>query len=369
MIYFDNAATSFPKPKCVIDEVIRCLKLYCGNPGRSSHDMALAAAEKIYETRERLSDFVGADKAENIIFTPNATYALNLAIKGTVTEKCHCIISDIEHNSVIRPIYKCAEKYGCEISAFNTDLPLNKGLIPLIHSNTKIIATSIASNVTGHTLNITELSEISAKYNLKLIIDASQYLGHMPLNLKNVNYHVLCSAGHKALFGIQGSGFAIFKTSENIDTLIEGGSGIDTFSTRMPMLLPERYEAGTLFTPAIVSLWAGIGFINEVGINEIHSHINQLTERIKDILSSFKDITIYGAENGIISFNKANYPSSYIAELLNKKHIATRSGFHCAPKIHEKLGTQKRGAVRVSLSYMNSYNECDSLFRALRSIK
>ena len=369
MIYFDNAATSFPKPRSVTSEVIRCLKQYCGNPGRSSHSLAIAAAEKIYETRERLADFIGLEKPENIIFTPNATYALNLAIKGTVTEACHCIISDIEHNSVIRPLYKCTQKYGCEISEFNSDLPLNKAIIPLIRQDTRVIATSIASNVTGKILDIEALSHIAEEYGLKLIVDASQYLGHLPINLKSINYHALCSAGHKALFGIQGSGFTAFKTAENIDTLVEGGSGIDTFSPNMPIVLPERYEAGTLFTPAIASLWAGIGYITDVGIDNISSRIELLTQRVKDILLSFDNITIYGAENGIISFNVGNYPSSYISELLNDNNIATRSGFHCAPLIHRKLGTEKRGAVRISLSYLNTQKECDLLYKALKLIR
>lgn len=369
MIYLDNAATSFPKPKCVRDEVLRCLKSYCGNPGRSSHNLSLAAAEKIYDCRERLAKFTGAERSENIVFTPNATYALNLAIKGTVLNKCHCIISDIEHNSVIRPLHKCSQRYGCEISEFNTSLPLNKSLIPLIRDDTRVIATSIASNVTGQIIDLRELSEISEKYGLKLIIDASQYLGHMPLNLSDINYHVLCSAGHKALFGIQGSGFAIFKTSELLDTLVEGGSGTDTFSLDMPYMLPERYEAGTLFTPAIASLWAGVGYINNIGLDSIQTKISALTLRIKDILSSFKDITIYGAENGIISFNKGKYPSSYISEHLNQSNIATRSGFHCAPSIHKKLGTDNRGTVRISLSYLNNNKDCDVIFHALKSIK
>lgn len=369
MIYFDNAATSFPKPSCVTEETIRCLKLYCGNPGRSSHRLAMAASEKIYDTRERLAELVSVDNAENIVFTPNATYALNLCIKGTVTESCHCIISDMEHNSVIRPLKKCAEKFNCEISEFDAFLPLDKSLIPLIRNDTRVIITTIASNVIGRTLDITKLSKIAEDYNIKLIIDASQYLGHMPLSLKNINFHALCSAGHKALFGIQGSGFVIFKTSENLDTLIEGGNGLDTFSPYMPVLLPERYEAGTLSTPAIASLWAGIGFINEVGAENIHTHVNRLTDKIADILSAFQDIKIYGAENGIISFNFKDYSSHLISKHLDQYNIATRPGFHCAPTIHRKLGTDKQGAVRISLSYLNTLKECDSLYKALKAIK
>lgn len=369
MIYFDNAATTFPKPTCVTDEVLRCIKLYCGNPGRSSHKLAMSAAEKIYETRERLADFIGIKKSENIVFTPNATYALNMAIKGTVTSACHCIISDMEHNSVIRPIMKCASKYGCSVSFFNSSLPLNNAIIPLIRNDTKVIVTTIASNVTGQILDLAELSSISDKYGIKLIIDASQYIGHLPINLENTSYHIICSAGHKALFGIQGSGFAAFKSGETLDTLVEGGNGIDTFSPDMPILLPERYEAGTLCTPAIVSLWAGVGFINEVGQENIVKHMNMLTDRIKDILYSFPGVTVYGADNGIISFNINDYSSSYVSQLLDEDNIATRPGYHCSPHIHKKLGTESRGAVRISLSYLNSIKDCDQLFKSLKRIK
>ena len=367
MIYLDNAATTFPKPPSVINEVTRCLKKYCGNPGRSSHALAIAAAEKIYDTRERIANFTGTT-AENIVFTPNATYALNLAIKGTIKKRCHCIVSDLEHNSVLRPLYKIASIYGCEISVYDTDLEPREAIIPLIREDTEVIITTAASNVTGRVVNIEEISSICEERNLKLIIDASQYLGHIDIDLSKINYHILCSAGHKALFGIQGSGFAIFNTRQNIDTLIEGGSGIDTFSMSMPTLLPERYEAGTLFTPAIAGLCAGVEYIESIGINEIRLHIDQLTERIWEMLSSLNGINIYGAENGIISFNKSDYSSAAISEHLNKHGIATRSGYHCAPLIHRKLGTEKTGAVRISLSFLNTQKECDSFFKAMKDL-
>ena len=366
MIYFDNAATTFPKPKCVITEVVNCLKLYCGNPGRSSHKLALAASEKIYESREALAKFLSVEKSENIVFTPNATHALNIAIKGLLKENCHYITSDIEHNSVLRPIYKCVKTRNCSFSVYNSDLPLREAIIPLIRDDTRGIITTLASNVTGKIQNIQEISEIATKYNLKLIVDASQYLGHKRINLKNINYDVLCSAGHKALFGIQGSGFAVFNRNEELDTIVEGGSGVDSFSKSMPGLLPERFEAGTVNTPAIVSLLAGIKYINAIGLDNINDKIQYLTERVRDILSSFKDITLYGAENGIISFNKGSYSSSEIADKLNKENIATRAGFHCAPLIHQKLGTSSVGAIRISLSYMNTKKECDMLYTALK---
>ena len=368
MIYLDNAATSFPKPNRVVKEVARCITKYCGNPGRSSHRLALAAADKIFETRELIAKFLGNDKCENVVFTPNATYALNLVIKGMVNQKCHCIVSDLEHNSVLRPLYKSLEKYGGELSVFDTQKPLDEAIAPLVRSDTKILISTLCSNVTGKKIDLNELSAISSRYGLSLILDASQYSGHARINLSGVNYSALCSAGHKSLFGIQGSAFAVINDTKLFDTLTEGGSGVDSFSRSMPQLLPERYEAGTLSTPAIASLGAGIEFINEVSIDRIERRLCILTDTLKSELMRLQSLEVYGVENGIASFNLRDLPSSYVASELDRYGIATRSGFHCAPLIHERLGTVTRGAVRASLSYFNTEEDIYHLVKALKSI-
>ena len=368
MIYFDNAATSFPKPKRVIREVTKCLTSYCGNPGRSSHKLSLAAADKIFDVRVSVSNFLGYEKCENVIFTPNATYALNLVIKGLISNKCHCIISDLEHNSVIRPLYKALEKHGGELSIFNSDIPVENAVIPLIREDTKLIISTICSNVSGRIIDFNKLSAIAKKCNIMLIIDASQYIGHKDIKLNNSYFTALCSAGHKSLFGIQGCAFAIINDCKLFDTLTEGGSGVDSFSTTMPLLLPERYEAGTLSTPAIASLGAGIDFINDVGLDRIESKLVKMTGILDNELESIPGIIKYGANNGIISFNLKNYPSSYVSDILDKNGFATRSGYHCSPLIHKKLQTSERGAVRISLSYFNEINEIYTLCKTLRNI-
>ena len=368
MIYLDNAATSFPKPKRVIREVTKCITQYCGNPGRSSHKLSIAAADKIYETRELVADFLNIKKCENVIFTPNATYALNMVIKGLVNEKCHCIISDLEHNSVLRPLYKSLTKYGGEYSVFDTDGDICNSIDPLIRDDTKILISTLCSNVTGKIIDLNKLSSIAKKHDLKLIIDASQYIGHSVIDLSNIQYTALCSAGHKSLFGIQGSSFAVINDEELFDTLCEGGSGVDSFSTEMPILAPERYEAGTLATPAIVSLGAGIKYLNELGMEKIESRISLLTNILRYYLNEIPNIKIYGIENGIASFNLKDYPSSYVAEFLDKNGIATRSGYHCAPLVHQRLGTASRGAVRASISILNTENEVYSLYKAIKKI-
>ena len=368
MIYLDNAATSFPKPRSVIREVTKCLSEYCGNPGRSSHRMAIAAADKIYETRELIATLLVYKKCENVIFAHNATYALNLVIKGLINEKCHCIISDLEHNSVLRPLYKVQEKYGGTTSVYDTDLPLRKAIIPLIRPDTKIIISTLCSNVTGKTINFEELSSIAEEHDLMLVLDASQCLGHTELKLKDKYFTALCSAGHKALFGIQGSAFAIINDCKLFDTLTEGGSGVDSFSQTMPVLLPERYEAGTMSTPAIASLNAGIRFINDVGISSIEAHVKSLTNLLEHELNNIKYITLYGSDQGIASFNVRDFPSSYISGILDKNGIATRPGFHCAPLIHRKFKNESRGAVRASLSYFSTEKDVYRLIDTLKRI-
>lgn len=368
MIYLDNAATSFPKPKRVMREVARCLSDYCGNPGRSSHRLALAAADKIFETRELVADLLGYKKCENVIFTHNATYALNLVIKGLITERCHCIISDIEHNSVLRPLYKTQEKFGGDISVFDSDLPLNEAITPLICKDTKIIISTLCSNVTGKTIDFKELSTLASTHGLLLVIDASQCLGHISINLNDAYFTAICSAGHKALFGIQGSAFAIINDCKLFDTLTEGGSGVDSFSKTMPLLLPERYEAGTMSTPAIAGLNAGLCFINDAGISVIGDRIRSLTYMLESELSDIKGITIYGVNQGIASFNIRDLPSSYVSGVLDKNDIATRPGFHCSPLIHRKLKTESRGAVRASVSYFNTESDIFRLCDVLRKI-
>lgn len=368
MIYLDNAATSFKKPRGVLHEVNRCIRKYCGNPGRSSHFLSLRAAEEIYSTREGVAQLFGFESPENVVFTYNATYALNLAIKSFLTKDCHVITSDFEHNSVIRPIEKAKKTLGIEHSVFNNTGNLSRDISPLIKENTTCIITSIASNVTGERLDMKALSDFAREKKLFLIVDASQAAGHENIDLSKAPCDALCAPGHKGLFGIQGCGFALFKDNKRREGIVEGGSGNDSINPLMPEMLPEGYEAGTLATPSIVSLGKGIDFINRVGIENIHSKLDILTEKTMERLSAIGGVNIYGAESGIVSFNYKSIPSSIIASELDKSGICTRGGLHCAPSAHRKLGTLGGGTVRVSYSYFNSAYETDKLYKALRSI-
>ena len=368
MIYFDNAATSFPKPKCVIDALCECVNKYCGNPGRSSHKLSLKSADAIYSAREEIASMLGGVEAENIVFTYNATYALNIAIKSLINKNCHVLTSDFEHNSVIRPLESLKRKIGVEYSSFETDKDISDSIESNLRDDTVAIVSSIVSNVDGRCISPKILSDISQERNLLLILDASQAMGHINIDVTKTPCDALCSPGHKALFGIQGCGFVYFKNKERLDSFIEGGSGVDSLSREMPLMLPEGYEAGTLSTPAIVSLGKGIEYVKSVGIDNINKNLNSLSAYALNSLQEIPKVKLYKGQNGIISFNIDGVPSSIVAGELDKNNICTRAGLHCAPSIHEKLGTISQGAVRISFSYFNTTNEIDRFAHCLRKI-
>ena len=367
IVYLDNAATSFPKPPQVMRAVSDLVRCYCANPGRSTHAMSIKCAEIVYSTREAIASILNFNHPEQVVFTQNATHALNLAIKGKIRNKCHIITSDIEHNSVLRPLYKQAEELGAEISVYDTDKPLNDAIVPLIRENTAYIVSSLASNVTGKVIDPVQLHKIAREHNLYTIIDASQYIGHLPLDLSITPFDIVCAPGHKALFGLQGGGFAVLQKPEELYTVIDGGSGTDTLNRGMPGALPERYEAGTLNMPAIVSLNEGIKYLTQMTTEKVHKQIQDLTLRLGEVLNSV-NARVFGCNNGIASFEINGMSSHVLAGYLDECGIATRSGLHCAPLIHKKLGTEEKGTVRVSLSVMNTVNDLDALYNALISL-
>ena len=368
MIYLDNAATSFPKPNSVIKESYKCIKSYCANPGRSSHDMSMKTAEKIFETRARIADFLGiGEKADRVVFTLNASYALNFAIKSTLKNGDHALISNLEHNSVIRPVFSLKRDGINEYSVFDYRNP-EKSIRENLRHNTTCIISTLSSNVTGAKIPIHLLSKIAKKHGLSLIVDASQTIGHEKIDLTATPCDVLCAPGHKALFGLQGCGFVIFNDDRERIPFIEGGSGNQSVSPSMPLALPERFEAGTLPSPSIISLNEGIKFIEKISLEAISEKLEKLSGYMLDGISSIKNVEIYGTGNGVMAFNIGKLPSEDVAYLLNRKGICTRAGLHCAPFVHRLIGTLERGAVRVSLSYFNKKSDIDALIRAAKEI-
>ncbi len=379
MIYLDNAATSFPKPRRVAEEQLRCMQIYGGNPGRGSHALALAAAEKIYECREELASFFGSSNPENVIFTMNTTMALNTAIKGLLRHGDHVLISDMEHNAVFRPIYKLARDGVITYNVFET-FPTNPtrsaemicaSILEKLRPNTRMLICAHASNICSATLPLTEIGALCRKKGILFVVDAAQSAGHLPIDMTKMQIDALCIPGHKGLWGPQGCGALILGEGIVADTLMEGGSGYNSLEGNMPEEAPERYEAGTLPTPAIAGLLEGIREVNRLGIDYIHSHECALTSRFCERLSVMPKATLYVPERkGSISlFSLQDISSDRVGAFLNERGFCVRTGFHCAALAHATLGTPPSGAVRVSPSLFNTTAQIDALCDALKELQ
>jgi cysteine desulfurase family protein len=380
VIYLDNAATSFPKPETVCNEVMNCLKNYCGNPGRGAHSLSMAAAEKVFECREVASEFFGCGEPENIVFTLNTTHALNIVIKGVLRRGDHVLISDLEHNSVFRPIFQMAEEGFISYDIFPTFVQdairsRNHNLVcsaisGLIKPNTRMLICCHSSNICSFTLPIQEIGALCRRRGLFFALDAAQSAGHIPIDMKRMNINALCVPGHKGLLGPQGSGILALNTDVKLFTLTEGGNGVNSLEGLMPDFSPERYETGTLAVPAIAGLCEGIKNVNKTGILNIRANISLLWNSLFDMLSSVKGVTIYAPDYSgtVLLFNVKDIPSDKIGRELDKKEICVRCGFHCCPVGHKTLNTPAYGAVRASFSIYNTIKDVEALWREVKNI-
>ena len=380
--YLDNAATTFPKPPAVNDEVLRCLRSYCGNPGRSAHPLAAASADKIYECRERLAAFFGSEHPENIIFTMNTTYALNMAIKGLIRKGDHILISDMEHNSVYRPVSRLASEGIAAYDIFPTvkdGLPLDDEEIlssikkRIRRGRTRMLICSHVPNICSAERPIKKIGELCRRCGIIFVVDAAQSAGHLPIDIGDLCIDVLCAPAHKGLFGIQGCGFMLLGKGTAPLPIIEGGSGVNSLEAEMPDMFPERYEAGTLPTPCIAGLSEGIGFLSKIPSGDIAKKEAALFKRTRELLedSRLLNAKIYFPDSAgsVLLFNLDGIPSEDVGRFLGKQGICVRSGFHCSALGHRALGTEDDGAVRVSFSIMNTERDVDILIKALRSLR
>lgn len=371
-IYFDNAATTLGKPECVTRAVVSALGHYA-NPGRSGHDFSVSAATEVYNCRNLICRLFGYDKPERVIFTPNATLALNIAIKGYALDGTHILISNYEHNSVIRPVHALASNKARNITysifdATGSESDIIYDFVSKIRPNTRMAVVTLASNVCGKILPISKIAHVCRKRGIILICDASQGAGCVPINVTSLGIDVLCFAGHKSLYGPQGTGGVIFCCKKDPRCIIEGGNGVNSADKNMAGPLPESLEAGTLNTPGICGLAAGINYISKIGINEIFERNTYLINRLTENLSSIPGVTIYGLSDfrtPTIIFNKKDVTSEDAAVYLNERNICVRSGFHCAPLAHAALNTGQYGAVRASLSFTNTTAQTDSFALAI----
>lgn len=375
MIYLDNAATSFPKPNRVYDEVIECMKNYAANPGRSSHDMSIKASSKIAETRQELSALFNIDCLFNIIFTCNATEALNMAIKGILTNGDHVISTVIEHNSVLRPL-NYLSKSGVEVTLADVNM---EGFVDVerleksIKKNTKAIIINHASNVLGTIQDIDKIGSICRKYGLIFMVDASQSAGVISIDVDKSNIDLLAFPGHKGLLGPQGTGGLFIREGIDVKHFIDGGTGSNSSSMEQPDFLPDKFESGTLNTPGIAGLCAGLKFIKNIGIENIEKHEKILTEYLLAELKKISYVKLYGLNSitnrvAVVSINIDNMDSSKVGYILNKNNLAIRTGYHCAPLIHDIIGTKQYGTVRISPGYFNTTKDIESLIDVIKNI-
>lgn len=374
MIYLDNAATTFPKPRGVTAEVQRCLTQYCGNPGRGAHPLALAAAEQIFACRLLLSDFLGLGAPERILFTGNTTHALNLLLKGFLRRGDHILISELEHNAVRRPLCRLQRARGVRFDTFpvvgKTTEEILAGIAAAIRPETVAVLCTHACNICSLTLPLSEIGIFCRQRGLRFFVDAAQSAGVLPIDMRGMQIDALAAPGHKSLYGIQGIGVLALGEGLELTTLLEGGSGADSFAEEMPVLPPERYEAGTLPTPAIVGLLEGVRFVQERSVHEIAAHERALFCATRERLEGIKGVQIYQreAEGAVLLFNREDISAAQVAHALGKDGICVRAGYHCAPMAHEALGTPEGGAVRISFGALNTLSDVDALWRALRQM-
>ncbi len=370
MIYFDNAATSYPKPPETYNELSRVLSRCVGNPGRGAHKPSLEAAETIYDCRAEIAEIFGSGVPENIVFSLNATSALNLSIKGMSKRGAHILISDLEHNATFRPVFKLQREGLCRYSVFSTKGNVIENIKKARQSDTTVLIATEVSNVTGRPLPIKEIGDLCQKEGFRFIIDGSQGAGNRPPLLEKTYYDAYCAPAHKGLFGIAGLGFAILREPEKLSTLIEGGSGVSSFSPLMPKRSPERFEAGTPPTPAIGALFGGLRFLKRVGFSAVAEKETELRKRLCEGLSVIRGITVIEPQNegGVVSFFHREKKVDFIASALAERGIAVRGGYHCAPLAHRTIGTEKTGTVRASLGFFNTEWEVDAFLKALSGL-
>ncbi|MDD4564456.1 MAG: aminotransferase class V-fold PLP-dependent enzyme [Eubacteriales bacterium] len=373
MIYLDNGATSFPKPKGMLHAMNECIKTYCGNPGRSGHRMSMRTGEEIYKVRKDLGKLLHIDDCSRIIFTANTTDALNLGIKGVLERGDHVITTSMEHNSVLRPLKSLeSNDIGTTIISCNKYGMLNPETVRKeIKDNTKMIVCTHASNVTGTIMPVKELGYLAKERNLIYMVDAAQSAGCLPINVKEMNIDMLAVPGHKSLLGPMGTGFLFAGEGVKLRPLKEGGTGTKSRDLIQPDDFPEGYEAGTINVPGIVGLGYSIKYILNMGVENIKAYEEELIQTLDESLRSMRNVTVYGPNDcrkkaGIVSFNINSRSCEEVCDKLDDVYgIAARGGFHCAGLAHKTIGTYETGTVRMSVG---PYNTKKDIYAAIEAV-
>lgn len=377
MIYFDNAATSYPKPPAVLKETETTLRYRGGNPSRGGHPLSMAAGRILFRVREALADHFGT-RPEHVILTPGCTYSINFAMKSTLKAGDHFLISNLEHNAVWRPAEALKHSHA-SYSTFDALLAADEMIADIkrkLTPETRAIVCTACANTVPVRLPIDSIGALCREKGLYFIVDGAQSAGHYPIDMEKSSIDALCLAGHKGLLGVQGCGALLL--SERMasylikaPTLIQGGAGILSMEQDMPCSLPERYEAGTLPTPALSGLLGGLKSVERIGYDHIVRHEKGIYEILKNGLLSMRNITLYHPERkegSTLLFNYKDISASQAGARLDKMGVCLRSGFHCAALAHKSLKTGQHGAIRVGIGIFNTEAQAKKLLDAVYKV-
>ena len=377
-VYLDNAATTFPKPKQMIDAMYNYMLNIGGNAGRGNYSNSLQSNRCLYDARETICNFFGYDNPSNVIFTNNVTTSLNMLIKGLLKPGDHVITSSMEHNSVMRPLIDCKNSIHIDLDIVNAD---SKGFVSVddieksIRSETKLVIITQASNVTGSIQNIKQIGKLCKDNGIFFIVDSSQGAGVLDINMKLIHADAIAFTGHKSLLGPQGIGGFIIddNLNKNCLSILQGGTGSLSYSLEQPDFLPDKFECGTHNLPGIVGLSESIKFINSIGLNEINEHNKYLLKHLLNGLMNISGLKVYGDTSGdnsttCVSINSDSLDASELGYLLENEGIKTRCGLHCSPLAHKTIGTYPNGTVRLSLSYFTTKADIEYTLKSINKI-
>lgn len=374
-VYFDNAATSYPKPESVYEAVDHFQRQVGASPGRGTYKKSREADRIIYDTRSAIAMLFNIPDLSRIVFSANVTESINLALKGYLKKGSHVITTAMEHNAVWRPLKVLEQKGEITLSLLNCPSGMSfnpEQLSELIHNNTALVVINHASNVTGTIMPIEATGKICRAHNIPLLVDAAQTAGVYPIDVQTLGIDLLAFTGHKGLMGPPGTGGLYIREDIDLIPLKEGGTGSESLLEVQPDHLPDRFEAGTLNAPGIAGLGAGVQFILKLGLEKIRQHEVELTEYALGKLKQLPELVIYGPQDaqsrtGVIAFNLTNIAPEEVTYVFDEVYdIMARSGLHCAPQAHKTIKTvELNGTVRISFGYFNTKGEIDLLISAL----
>ncbi len=378
MIYFDNAATTFPKPTAVYRGCEEAMYKFGANPGRSGHSFSMETAKLVFDAREAVADFFNASDVENVVFTLNCTMSINLVLKGLLKKGDHVVISNLEHNAVARPIHKLKTDGIIDYTIAKVEEGNNEKTLAnfkgALRKNTRLVVCTHASNVFGIKLPIRDIGTMCRNRGVLFMVDAAQTAGVVPIDVKSYKIDFLCIAAHKGLYAPMGTGILVAERAEVLKTVIEGGTGSASLELMQPEVMPDKMESGTVNVVGIAGVLYGLDTIKKVGLKTISAHEFKIVQNVYRRLNKMRGIKLYTDFPNerhhvpVLSFNISAIDSGIAVEELSKKGFALRGGLHCAPLAHMSKGTETSGTVRLCPSMFTSIKDSNALCEAIFSI-